>query len=238
MIRINLLDDIKVSHSHSAIEGFKAITIDGRQIVRLIIKLSFILLPSLAIFGWNHIEKTSTEKALSTLKVREQEVLSQIQKENQKYNEIKSLQQETLKLDRTIESLSQTAKKRTAALEALNLLHHIVPDQAWLTEVELSKDNIITFIGEAKPLDINVFAANLNEKKEVYKNVNIVPNETLENTKTDYTKFKISAELALDQNQEETLNNLEKNTKKSDEKTTDQTEGTTSQKTTTSTDRK
>ena len=239
MIRINLLDDIKVSQGHGdAIEGFKTISIDGKQIVNLIIKLGLILLPSIAIFAWQHIERSSKEEALGTLKTREEEVLSQIQKENQKYNEIKTLKKEILKLDRTIESLSQAAKNRTTTLKALSLLHHIVPKQTWLTEVEVSKDNTITFKGEAQPSDINIFAANLTEKREVYRDVNIVPNENIENTATDYTKFQISAKLALGQDLEENLNNLEENTKKSAEETKTQLENTKSQETTTSTNKK
>ena len=209
MIRINLLDDIKVTHTHSAIEGIKAISIDGKQLANFIVKIGFILLPSLAIYGWNYTEKTSKEVILNALKVREKEVVSKIEQEHQKYNEIKKLQQEALKLDKTIESLSQTARKRTIILEALNLLHDIVPDQAWLTEVELHKDNKIIFMGEAKPSAINVFAANLETKKEVYENVNISPDENLENPRTDYAKFKISAELVLDQDQAEESEVLE-----------------------------
>ena len=240
MIRINLLDDIKL-HTTDAIGKSISINltpISGKQIANLIIKLGFVLLPSLAIFGWNHTEKTSKEKVLSVLKVREQEILTQIQQKHQKYNEIKELQQETLNLDRVIESLSQTAKKRTITLEALNFLHHIVPEQTWLTEVKFSQDNKIIFTGEAKPSDINIFAANIDQKKEVYKNVNILPNEDLENTKTDYTKFKISAELALDQNQEENLDNLEKDMANSGEEKAAQDENVTNQDAKTSTDQK
>ena len=224
MIRINLLDDVKLTHSHGAMGGIKSLSISGKQIVNIVVKIGFIIIPSLAIFGWNHIEKTSKAEVLSVLKIREQEILTKIQKEHQKYDEIKKLQQETLKLDRTIASLSHAAKKRTVTLQALNFLYHIVPDQTWLTEVELQKDNKIIFGGEAKPSDINVFAANLNEKKEVYKNVAISLNEDLENTKTDYTKFKIFAELVLDK--DEILSNLE-NATKSDEKKVEQTESTT-----------
>ena len=244
MIRINLLDDIKVSHSHGATKGinvtggFKPISIDGRQAANLIIKVTFILLPSIAVFTWYHIERTSKEEFLSTIKTREQEILAQIQKENQKYNEIKNLQKEILKLDRTIESLSQAAKNRTTTLQALNFLHHIVPKQTWLTGLEVSKDNTITFTGEAKPSDINIFAANLGEKKEIYRDINIIPNEDPENTKTDYTKFQISAKLVLDQDQEETPDNLEENTLKSEEETKAQMENTKSQEVTTSTDKK
>ncbi len=217
MIRINLLDDIKVAHSHSGVGGIKPISIDGKQVVNFIVKIGFVLLPSLAILGWNYTEKTAKEKVLNVLKVREQEVVSKIEQEQQKYNEIKKLQQETLKLDRTIETLSEAARKRTTTLKALNLLHQIVPDQTWLTEVELQKGNKIIFTGEAKPSDINIFKTNLNEKKAIYRDVNISPNEDLKNTKTDYTKFKISAELVLDQDREESLNNIENNTIQVDE---------------------
>ena len=103
-------------------EGIKSISISGKQVVNLVVKIGFIILPSLAILGWNHIEKTSKAEVLSVLKIREQGILTKIQKQHKKYDEIKKLQQETLKLDRTIASLSQAAKKRTVTLQALNFL--------------------------------------------------------------------------------------------------------------------
>ena len=63
------------------------------------------------------------------------------------------------------------------------------------------------------------------KKRKFIKYVEISLNEDLENTKTDYTKFKIFAELVLDK--DEHLSNLEQNTTKSDKKKAEQTETTT-----------
>lgn len=221
MIRINLLDDIKVVENIGSYEGVQSTPMDVRQTVSLIIKIIFILLPSLSIFGWNSIEKSSKEQVLNALKTQEQEILTQLTQQNQQYEEIKELQKEKLELDQVVASLSQAATKRGITLKSLDILHSIVPDQAWLTQVEVFKNNKVVFTGEAKPSNINAFIDNLNQQSKLYRNVNLIPNTNQSEDKSnsnedDYVNFEISAELVIDQGKD-LENPKENNTTNQDE---------------------
>ena len=216
MIRINLLDDIKVVGNVESYESVQSTQMDVKQAISLIIKIVFILLPSLSIFGWISIEKSSKEQVLNGLKTQEQEILAQLTQQNQQYEKIKDLQKEKLELDQVVASLSQAAIKRTVTLKSLDILHSIVPDQAWLTRVEVLKDNKVVFAGEAKPSNISVFIDNLNQQPELYRNVNLIPSANLQsngksnNNEDDYVNFEISAELVIDQ--EDNLENPREDT--------------------------
>ena len=200
MIRINLLDDIKIIEEFESFQSVPSTPMDLKQTVSLIIKFIFMLLPSLAVFQWNAIEKSSKQQTLDALKIQEQEILTQLAQQNQQYDKIKDLQKGKLELDQVIVSLSQAALKRTFVIESLEALHSVLPDQAWLTQIEVSKDNTIVFTGEAKPSAINVFVNNLDQQPKIYKNVNVVSSTNFQSSnENDYINFKISAELAIDQ---------------------------------------
>ena len=196
MIRVNLLDDIKIAmkpDEQSLSDNLeKKYSITKGQFINAIIKVCLILLLPLAMYGWNLTEKLSQNRLFESLEAQKQEVLDKISKQKVQYDAIKALQEEKLKLDSLVEHLSQIINQRILNIESLDVLHSLVPDRTWLTNIEFVEDNKVNFIGESEPLDVQVFVNNLNEKNNYYKNAKI---SQVDSTTDGYQEFHISSEL-------------------------------------------
>ena len=157
-------------------------------------------------YGWSLTEKLSQDNKLEVLEAQKAEILNQISQQQVQYNAIKELQKEKLKLDSLIDHFSQIIMKRTDTVKALDALHDLVPEGAWLTKIEFNK-NQVTLIGESEPLELDAFIDNLNEEDSYYKNAKI---SQVNSSKDNYKTFEISSELVihdlvLTENQEESL---------------------------------
>ena len=201
MIRINLLDDIKTSKpDESSSNLVEKYSITKGQILDVTIKVCIIVLFSLAMYGWNLTEKLSQNRLLKSLQAQEKEISDKISKQNIQYDAIKELQEQKLNLDSMVEHLSQIAAQRILTVEALDNLHSLVPDGAWLTQIAFIENNQVVFMGESELAEVQVFANNLNKKNNHYKNAKI---SQVNSTLDGYQEFQISSELNLNNNQQE-----------------------------------
>ncbi len=199
MIFVNLLNDIKTADTDiQSFQGIQEVSspVDIKELTKIILKMSFILMPSLAIFGWTVIEKQSQEAILNELKSQEQEVMNKLETQKQSRDEINNLKKEKLKLDNLIASLSQVTSQRIKTLEALNTLHFVVPDNAWLTEVSIdSKNGEVTFTGESIPNEINIFESNLKKQSRYFKDIQVLDLSSQSSYSDPYRKFQITSVL-------------------------------------------
>lgn len=209
MIHINLLDDINI---HQTEETPTAISIDSyskTMIIDVVVKIFLIVAPSLTLYGWHFLEKVSQDARQKQLEAEQQSIDDQIAKQNVQYNAIKELQKEKIKIDSLIEHFAQIVAKRTVALNALNDIHAIIPEGAWLTKIEINQDGQVVFFGESEPSDIQNFTDNLNEESSYYKNAKI---DQVDSSKEHYRAFQISSEFITGQENDEAETTTESET--------------------------
>jgi type IV pilus assembly protein PilN len=157
----------------------------------LIVKILIILVPTILLLVYEHININRLESELKLASSESDRLSAELAEKQKQTAPMKEFEDKAKELEDKIKSMKKLSRLRLRTVKALDFMQSSLPDRMWFTDVKMTDDQITLRGLASTDDDLTRFMKSL-ENSVLFTNVLLVRSEVSKSAYGDYKEFEIN----------------------------------------------